>query len=130
MPRKGEAAGTAAGTPVEGGWIVWPLIPFSYNTIVDTGGVAPGPQLAKAAVAADSCAVRVIGSPSVRGAATPRTRTSAATRINGHANHLPASRATSAITASPIWPLWPTWLLAIRNERRPITVDDPSCVPR
>lgn len=25
------------------GWILWPPIPYSYNTIVDTGGVAPGP---------------------------------------------------------------------------------------
>jgi len=37
-----EAKGTAAGQPVEAGWMIWPLIPYSYNTIVDTGGVAPG----------------------------------------------------------------------------------------
>lgn len=36
------ASGTAAGEPVEAGWILWPPIPYSYNTIVDTGGVAPG----------------------------------------------------------------------------------------
>lgn len=36
-----EAKGTALGQPVEKGWMVWPVIPYSYNTIVDTGGVAP-----------------------------------------------------------------------------------------
>ena len=25
------------------GWMLWPLIPYSYNTIVDVGGVAPSP---------------------------------------------------------------------------------------
>lgn len=38
-----EANGTAAGQPVTAGWMIWPLIPYSFNTIVDTGGVAPGP---------------------------------------------------------------------------------------
>ena len=42
-----ESAGTAAGQPVEAGWILWPLIPYSFNTIVDTGGVAPGPPSAQ-----------------------------------------------------------------------------------
>jgi microcin C transport system permease protein len=37
-----ETKGTAAGQPVAAGRIVWPLIPYSFNTIVDTGGVAPG----------------------------------------------------------------------------------------
>ena len=37
-----ETKGTAAGQPVTAGSIVWPLIPYSFNTIVDTGGVAPG----------------------------------------------------------------------------------------
>jgi microcin C transport system permease protein len=37
-----QASGTAAGQPVSKGWILWPPIPYSYNTIVDTGGVAPG----------------------------------------------------------------------------------------
>ncbi len=27
----------------EPGWVIWPLIPFSYNTIVDVPGVAPSP---------------------------------------------------------------------------------------
>ena len=41
-----EAKGTAADQSVQAGWIVWPLIPYSFNTIVDTGGVAPGPPSA------------------------------------------------------------------------------------
>jgi microcin C transport system permease protein len=38
-----EAKGTAAGQAVHKGWMIWPVIPYRYNTIVDTGGVAPGP---------------------------------------------------------------------------------------
>lgn len=37
-----ETKGTAAGQAVNKGWMVWPVIPYRYNTIVDTGGVAPG----------------------------------------------------------------------------------------
>ncbi len=37
-----QQKGTVAGQPVKAGWILWPPIPYSYNTIVDTGGVAPG----------------------------------------------------------------------------------------
>ncbi|MEZ5911712.1 MAG: ABC transporter permease [Paracoccaceae bacterium] len=33
--------GTVAGEPVEKGWILWPLIPYRYNTIVDKPGAAP-----------------------------------------------------------------------------------------
>jgi microcin C transport system permease protein len=29
------------------GWMLWPPIPYSYTTIVDTGGVAPGPPSAQ-----------------------------------------------------------------------------------
>jgi microcin C transport system permease protein len=36
----GKLAGKEGYAP---GWLVWPLIPYSYNTIVDTGEVAPGP---------------------------------------------------------------------------------------
>lgn len=39
--------GTVNGDPIEKGWILWPLIPFKYDTIVDTGGVAPGPPTAQ-----------------------------------------------------------------------------------
>jgi microcin C transport system permease protein len=37
-----ETKGTVGGAPVSTGWLLWPPIPYSYNTIVDTGGVAPG----------------------------------------------------------------------------------------
>lgn len=37
-----EATGTAAGEPVTAGWILWAPIPYSYSTIVDKGGAAPG----------------------------------------------------------------------------------------
>ncbi|MCU0827183.1 MAG: ABC transporter permease [Tabrizicola sp.] len=37
-----EDKGTAAGQAVTKGWMIWPPIPYSYNTIVNTGGVAPG----------------------------------------------------------------------------------------
>lgn len=42
-----ETKGTAAGKPVNSGWIVWPLLPYSYTTIVDTGGIAPSPPSEK-----------------------------------------------------------------------------------
>ena len=37
-----ETKGTALGQPVQKGWVLWPPIPYSYNTIVNTGGTAPG----------------------------------------------------------------------------------------
>ncbi|MFN4203082.1 MAG: ABC transporter permease [Tabrizicola sp.] len=37
-----ESTGRAAGVEVDRGWMLWPLIPYRYNTIVNTGGVAPG----------------------------------------------------------------------------------------
>lgn len=37
------AGGTFAGEAVVRGWILWPPIPYSYNTISDVGGVAPAP---------------------------------------------------------------------------------------
>ena len=39
---KAAQAGTVEGLAVEPGWLLWPPIPFRYNTIVDKGGVAPG----------------------------------------------------------------------------------------
>ena len=42
-----DSKGTAAGTQVNKGWMLWPPIPYRYNTIVDTGGVAPGPPSAQ-----------------------------------------------------------------------------------
>ncbi len=35
------AEGFVEGVPIERGWMLWPLIPYSYNTINDIGGVAP-----------------------------------------------------------------------------------------
>ncbi|MEA5159880.1 ABC transporter permease [Cereibacter johrii] len=35
--------GTVAGEPIEAGWILWPLIPYSYDTINDIGRAAPSP---------------------------------------------------------------------------------------
>ncbi|HHI70562.1 MAG TPA: ABC transporter permease [Rhodobacteraceae bacterium] len=35
--------GEIAGQPIEKGWLLWPIIPYSYNTIVDIPGVAPSP---------------------------------------------------------------------------------------
>jgi microcin C transport system permease protein len=42
-----KAQGTAVGQPVTRGWLLWAPIPYSYTTIVDTGGVAPGPPSAQ-----------------------------------------------------------------------------------
>ncbi|MDP2085565.1 MAG: ABC transporter permease [Gemmobacter sp.] len=36
-----EASGTVEGVKIEPGWMIWPLIPFSYNTISDLGEPAP-----------------------------------------------------------------------------------------
>lgn len=38
---KEAATGTYAGDPVQQGWIISPIIPFSFNTIVDRPGTAP-----------------------------------------------------------------------------------------
>lgn len=40
-------AGTFDAEGFQKGWAIWPLIPFSYNTTVDTPGVAPGPPTAE-----------------------------------------------------------------------------------
>ncbi|MYA89902.1 MAG: ABC transporter permease [Boseongicola sp. SB0662_bin_57] len=36
-----EESGTALGQPVDKGWLIWPLVPYRYDTIVDVQGVAP-----------------------------------------------------------------------------------------
>ena len=36
-----QETGTAAGEPVNRGWILWPPIPYSYNTVSDIDGTAP-----------------------------------------------------------------------------------------
>lgn len=35
--------GVIEGAPIEKGWAIWPLIPYSYNTAVDRPGAAPLP---------------------------------------------------------------------------------------
>ncbi|MCY4168235.1 MAG: ABC transporter permease [Rhodobacter sp.] len=37
------ADGEVSGKAIDKGWILWAPVPYSYDTIVDTGGVAPGP---------------------------------------------------------------------------------------
>jgi microcin C transport system permease protein len=36
-------SGFVEGEPVMRGWTVWPLVPYSFNTVNDIGGVAPSP---------------------------------------------------------------------------------------
>jgi len=36
-------SGTVEGEEIEAGWMIWPLIPYSFNTIVDIPGAAPSP---------------------------------------------------------------------------------------
>lgn len=38
-----EALGTVEGVAITPGWMVWPPLPFSYNTINDIGRAAPSP---------------------------------------------------------------------------------------
>lgn len=38
-----RSQGMVEGEPVRSGWILWPLVPYSYNTTNDLGGPAPGP---------------------------------------------------------------------------------------
>jgi microcin C transport system permease protein len=37
-----RATGMVEGEPINQGWILWPLVPYAHNTIVDKGGAAPG----------------------------------------------------------------------------------------
>ena len=38
-----QESGTYQGEAVEAGWILWPIVPYSYNTINDLQGPAPSP---------------------------------------------------------------------------------------
>lgn len=38
-----EENGTALGEEIDEGWMIWPLVPYKYNTIVDIQGAAPSP---------------------------------------------------------------------------------------
>ena len=50
-------AAVDAGETLEGdfqkGWMLWPVIPYSFNTIVDVGGVAPSPPSAENVLGTD-----------------------------------------------------------------------------
>ncbi|HHX90247.1 MAG TPA: ABC transporter permease, partial [Paracoccus sp.] len=37
------AQNTVEGEPIVRGWMLWPPIPYSYNTVSDLGGPAPSP---------------------------------------------------------------------------------------
>jgi hypothetical protein len=41
--RRGGGNGAFAGEEVAQGWLIWPLIPYSYNTVNDLGRSAPSP---------------------------------------------------------------------------------------
>ncbi|EEW26978.1 ABC transporter permease [Rhodobacter ferrooxidans] len=58
---KAEAeGGTVAGEPVQTGWILWPPIPYSYNTINDIGVAAPSPPDAQHLLGTDDTARDVL----------------------------------------------------------------------
>ncbi len=38
-----QETGSFAGAEVNEGWLMWPLVPYSFDTIVDRPGTAPGP---------------------------------------------------------------------------------------
>ncbi len=38
-----EAHGTVEGEPIQAGWMIWPPLPYSFNTVNDIGGPAPSP---------------------------------------------------------------------------------------
>ncbi len=44
---KDAADGVIDGKPIEKGWAIWPLIPYSFNTTVDRPGAAPLPPNAQ-----------------------------------------------------------------------------------
>ncbi len=55
-----QASGTALGQPVQTGWIVWAPIPYKFNTIVNTGGRAPGPPSAQNLLGTDDASRDVL----------------------------------------------------------------------
>jgi microcin C transport system permease protein len=54
------ASGTVEGEPITSGWMVWPLIPYSYNTINDIGRAAPSPPEARHLLGTDGTARDVL----------------------------------------------------------------------
>lgn len=55
-----RTAGTAAGEPVHAGWILWPPIPYSFNTVNDIQGTAPSPPDARHWLGTDDTARDVL----------------------------------------------------------------------
>ncbi|MCA3444068.1 MAG: ABC transporter permease [Rhodobacter sp.] len=55
-----RASGTAAGEPVQAGWIIWPPIPYSFNTVNDIQGTAPSPPDARHWLGTDDTARDVL----------------------------------------------------------------------
>lgn len=54
------ASGTVEGEPITQGWMVWPLIPYSYNTVNDIGRAAPSPPEARHLLGTDGTARDVL----------------------------------------------------------------------
>jgi microcin C transport system permease protein len=54
------ASGTVEGEPITQGWMVWPLIPYSYNTVNDIGRAAPSPPEARHLLGTDDTARDVL----------------------------------------------------------------------
>lgn len=55
-----RASGTAAGEPVQAGWLLWPPIPYSFNTVNDIQGTAPSPPDARHWLGTDDTARDVL----------------------------------------------------------------------
>ena len=55
-----RTGGTAAGEPVQAGWILWPPIPYSFNTVNDIQGTAPSPPDARHWLGTDDTARDVL----------------------------------------------------------------------
>jgi microcin C transport system permease protein len=46
--------GEVAGSDIQKGWMLWPPIPYRYDTIVDTGGAVPSPPSGKNLLGTDN----------------------------------------------------------------------------
>ncbi|PQO24354.1 peptide ABC transporter permease [Rhodobacteraceae bacterium WD3A24] len=58
--QEAEASGTVEGEPIEPGWMIWPPIPYSYNTINNIDGAAPSPPDANHWLGTDDTARDVV----------------------------------------------------------------------
>lgn len=54
------ATGMVEGQPITPGWMVWPVIPYSYNTVNDIGRAAPSPPEARHLLGTDGTARDVL----------------------------------------------------------------------